>query len=754
MSSRPILDQLGSIAAEVRDEFIEERRVLSFGEYLELFAKDPVRQARDASRYVRDMFDHYGRETVKRPWGELNRFRLFDAPWLGDAAQRDALIGQEEVQTEIYRALSNFVREGRPNRVVLLHGPSGSAKSTAARCIMRALEHYSTLDEGALYRFHWVFPSQRSLKGTIGFGDDKGLGEKVADESYAHLSDDEIDARLFIELRDHPLFLIPRSKRQRLLEHFYSEADADESPGEWIVGGRLCHKNRQVFENLLTTYAGSLDEVLRHVRVERYFISRRYRVGAVTVGPQLSVDAGERQLTADRSLAALPASLQSVTLFEAHGELVDAAGGVLEFSDLLKRPLDAFKYLQLTAETGEVQLTYQNLETNCVLLGSANEVQLTAFRAHPDFESFRGRLELVRAPYLRSYVDEQSIYDSQIVPQIRRHVAPHATLMAAMFAVLTRMRQPKSDRYEASLRTVLSELTAVEKMMLYATGQAPERLDGDSAKVLRGSVRALYRESEAYPIYEGSVGASPREMRTVLLDAAQDPRYDYLSPFAVLDELDALCERESEYAWLTEESLPTGYHDHEQFRLWLREHLLDQLEDEFRNASGLVEQSKYRELFDRYVANVSNWVKGEKVRNELTGEYEEPDERLMSEVEDSLGVADSEDTRKTHRHDLINAVAAWAIDNPGTELDNGAIFSSSIARLREAVFADRRTALAKLCRDVLVLAREDGAGLDDARRRAARAVLDGLVGSAGYIEASAVDAAAALVNERFASLLS
>jgi len=47
----------------------------------------------------------------------------------------------------------------------LLHGPKGSAKSTVAACIMAALEHYSTLDEGALYRFHWVFPTKEHGEG-------------------------------------------------------------------------------------------------------------------------------------------------------------------------------------------------------------------------------------------------------------------------------------------------------------------------------------------------------------------------------------------------------------------------------------------------------------------------------------------------------------------------------------------------------------------------------------------------------------
>src|SRR5205823_10002437 len=178
---------------------------------------------------------------------------------------------------------------------------------------------------------------------------------------------------------------------------------------------------------------------------ERYYISQRYRVGAVTVGPQMSVDAGERQITADRSLGSLPPSLQALPLYEAKGELIDAAGGLLEFSDLLKRPLDAFKYLQLSIETGEVALTQQNVQLNCVMVGSANEVHLDAFREHPEFASFRGRLEMLRVPYLRSFVEEKAIYDAQIAPQVQRHVAPHATEIAAMFATLTRMPKPNAD---------------------------------------------------------------------------------------------------------------------------------------------------------------------------------------------------------------------------------------------------------------------------------------------------------------------
>ncbi len=393
--------EISAVAESVEKRFQRGKRVLSFSAYLDLFASDPVRYARDASRYLRDCFDHYGTVPAENPWGNFTRWRLFDLPW--DPAQsHHALIGQEQVQEEIYRSISNFVREGRANRLVLLHGPNGSAKSTIVACMMRGLEHYSTLDEGALYRFNWVFPSSKTLRGSLGFGQKEA---PVEVGTYAHLPDDQIDAKLLVEVRDHPLFLIPREERQRLLERLTSGKAAGgkgEAPSEafsdWIMRGELSHKSQVVFEALLSSYNGSYTEVLKHVQVERYFVSQRYRVGAVTIGPQLSVDASERQITMDRSLASLPASLQAVTLYEAGGELVDAAGGVLEFSDLLKRPLDAFKYLQLTIETGEVALNAQNVLLNCVMTGSANELHLDAFREAGFKRGCPGLADLVPQP--------------------------------------------------------------------------------------------------------------------------------------------------------------------------------------------------------------------------------------------------------------------------------------------------------------------------------------------------------------------
>jgi serine protein kinase len=747
----PLID---GIAAGVERRFQGARRVLSFAEFLEVFEKEPLRYTRDASRYLRDVFDHFGVVKVEHPWGTFNRYKLFDLPWEKTApgiAARGALIGQELVQEEIYRSLSNFAREGKPNRLVLLHGPNGSAKSTIVSCLMAALERYSMLDEGALYFFSWVFPTTKSVRGSLGFG--HGSTEGKGADSYAHLPDDQIDAKLLIEVRDHPLFLVPVEERAKLLEAAYAAAKAKqtEAPSEWILRGELSHKSQQVFEALLSSYKGSYAEVLKHVQVERYFISRRYRVGAVTLGPQMSVDAGERQITADRSLSALPASLQALTLYEAKGELVEAAGGLIEFSDLLKRPLDAFKYLQLTVETGEVALTQQNVQLNCVMMGSANELHLDAFREHPEFASFRGRLELVRTPYLRSHVQEQAIYDALVTPQVRRHVAPHATNVAALFAVLTRMRKPNPDKHARPLGAAVASLTAIEKADLYAFGRAPERLDDDTQKVLRANVAELFSESDSYPIYEGRIGASPREMRGVLLDAAQSTKYKCLSPLAVSDEIEALCQQKSEFEWLQQETVAGGYHDTKLFRELVATRLLDSWEEELYGASGLVPDERYVELLGRYVQHVSVWTKNERIYNRLTQKSEEPDQAMMADVERLLDVkGDSSEWRKQ----FISAIAAWALDHPGKPIEPEVVFPRHIKKMRESIFGEKRVDVARIARDIVILVHEDGSGLDAQRRKSAEETIARLVARRGYCAECAADAANMLVKKRFRELLS
>lgn len=745
--------RLSQIGAAVRDRFESQKRVLSFDEYLDMFAAHPWRHSRDAARYLRDCLDRFGTYDVDQPGGPVRRWRLFDLEFeRGDSevestgTGHDFLVGQERLQADFYRILSNFVREGRINRLILLHGPNGSAKSTFVHCLMRALEHYSHEEDGALYRFSWIFPRGSDGK-TVGFGSrDDTLRPG---ESFAHLPDDRIDVKLTSELRENPLLLVPPAERRKLVREAYDHAGIQEPPPHAILSGQLAHKNRQIFEALLTAYRGDLEKVLAHVRVERYYHSRRYRQGVATIGPEMAVDAQERQISIDRSLGVLPASLSSLSLYETVGELVDAAGGLLEYSDLLKRPLDAWRYLLMSIETGEVSLTFSMLTLNTVLVATSNELHLKAFKEHHEYRSFRGRLQMVRVPYLLDYRREQGIYDAQIVPQVRVHVAPHATYVAALWAVLTRLRKPQGDEYENErLGRAASELTPMEKAELYADGTIPEHFESDEEKELRAGFETIRRESDVWPNYEGLTGASPREIRNLLLDAAQDPGYECLSPLAVLEHIARFCDSD-DYDFLKEKP-EGGFHDHRGFVEQVRERWLDRVDSEFRECTGLVEETQYSELFDKYVSHVSYWVKGERVENPVTGETEDPDEQLMDNIEDMLDVDDPE----AFRRDLISAIAGHAIDNPHEKVNYAKVFPRYLAKLREATYSSRRKQLGSIATDMLVVLSDDERGiaqLDPDRVKLARETLERLYSRYGYIAASARDAVGELLRRRYAS---
>ena len=146
-SRRPSIPRPGSVqtAADLREGFARNRRVMSFGEYFTLFFNDrSARRGRPPSTCATPSTTSAPRWCA-RPRGPVTRWKLFDCPW-DDG--KDHLMGQEEVQASVYRLVSNFAREGRTNRLILLHGPNGSAKSTFVACLQRALEHYSTSTRG------------------------------------------------------------------------------------------------------------------------------------------------------------------------------------------------------------------------------------------------------------------------------------------------------------------------------------------------------------------------------------------------------------------------------------------------------------------------------------------------------------------------------------------------------------------------------------------------------------------------------
>ena len=63
--------ELEQVAAAVKTRFLAEKRVLSFEDYLQELLQHPWRHSRDAARYLKDCFDHYGSYDVARPWGNV-----------------------------------------------------------------------------------------------------------------------------------------------------------------------------------------------------------------------------------------------------------------------------------------------------------------------------------------------------------------------------------------------------------------------------------------------------------------------------------------------------------------------------------------------------------------------------------------------------------------------------------------------------------------------------------------------------------
>ena len=747
MSEEGLKAALETIRGEVKARFEAQKRVLSFGEYLDLVRDHPRWHTRDAGRYLKDCMDFFGSYEVERPTGKFKRWKLFDLELglhdTGHQAElrlRDRLAGHEAAQEAFYRVLDGFEREGRANRLILLHGPNGSAKSTLAACLMRGLEAYSDTDDGALYRFSWIFP-QVHEGGEIGFttsADELGTGD-----SFAHLPEERITAKLQSSVREHPLLLLPRDMRQRLIASVYETADLSEAAPDWVWTGQLARKNQQIFQALLTAYRGDLERVLAHIQVERFYISRRYRVGAVTIGPQMSVDASERQITADRSIDSLPASLSALTLFEPFGELVDASGGIVEFSDLLKRPIEAWKYLLLAIENGEVSLQMSNLPINAVMIASSNELHLSAFRQHPEFNSFRGRIVRIRMSYLLDVHREREIYDGQIVPQIPKHVAPHTTYVAALWSVLTRLRRPDAAQFvDSELGAIAASLTPLEKADLLADGAVPARLEADQAKILAGGIAEVELQGATTSDYEGINGASPREIRMLLLDAASVFDEPCVSPVTFLNRLAEFCARD-DYEFLKEQ-VDGLYRDHRAFVDVVKERWLDVVESELRAASGLIDEHSHLGLFGRYVTHVSHWVKKERIFNPVTGQDEDADVDLMKSVEEKL----SADDAQAFRNDLLNGVAAWAIDHPEQDVDYEELFPRYIEQLRQAYFDDRRGQVGEIGQAIVALL-EDDDSLDEDLREAAQQALQVLIGVYGYERSSAKVALGALVDARY-----
>ena len=729
-------NHLSDLVASVQDRFVEAKTILSFNEYLDSLYKDAAHFCRNSTQYIRDAIQHFGTREVESPLGQQTRYRIFDRSVEDQSStsnQKTWVAGQEETQNALFRTLDNFEKEGRGTRLLLFHGPNGSGKTSIISSLFEALELYSSTQDGALYRFNWIFPSTKYKGGDIGFGSKSSKSDDPSADSFAHLQGNHVDARIICPMRDHPLLLLPKTERRQFFDKLYEEGvlPEDFQMSFYLRDGELSHRNRMLFDALMAHHGGDFSEVLRHIQVERYYISRRYRSGAVTIEPQMHVDASLKQVTADRSVTALPKYLSNLNLFEPFGALVDSNRGILEYSDMFKRPLETFKYLLNTCETGRATVEPMLLFLDVTLVGSANELNLLQARKNPDFISFKSRLELLRVPYILQYSVEQEIYDQQLKQSsITKPISPHLTRMAALWAVLTRLK-PVSEPKEVPEEVIdmAKTFSPLEKAKLYDSGDIPSRFSSEQTKKLQKYTPEFFKEHSNQSHYEGRVGISPREMRILLLNAANNTNYRCVSPMSLFEELERFGEERSVYEFL-ELEVKNNYYDTEHFLECLKEEYKNSFDKEFRSATGLVQADQYDQLWTKYVKHVKASLYKEKLFNPITNQDEDPDHAWMQSIEEVL--LTEKDSTKKFRQDIISKIAAYSLENPSQEIDIPRLFNDYINKLEQSFFSKQQKQLEKIAKNCLIYLVEDEALLSEEELEEARDTINRLIEEYGH----------------------
>jgi len=738
----------------IHQNFDRSRSVLSFDEYLGVLAENPERALRGSAAYMADMMDSFGKTPADPASGLEDRFRVFEA-----TASSRKVVGLESVQHGIYNSLRTFERQGFNNKLVLLHGPNGSAKSSLIHALMIGMERYSNTPEGATYTFNWVFPHEKITKGALGLAS-QSTARDGKFTSYAKLGDEEVSARLPNDLRDHPFLLIPIETRREFLEKLIGKEKADRlwpSLPISLTQGDLNPRCKEIATALLKANEGDIKKVLMHIQVERFFFSRRYRKGMVTVEPQLHVDAQFNLLSMNRNYSQLPASLQSLNLFTVSGDLIDGNRGGIEYSDLLKRPIDSFKYLLVACETGSVNVGPAIVYLDTVFLGSCNDLQLDAFKEFPDFMSFKARMELIRAPYLLRISEEKEIYSEELrqVAQTKP-VSPHSDWALASWAVLTRLKKPNSINYPPGISSIVASLSPLDKAKFLDSGEMPAQLGPEDRKVLRANLKRVREEYQNVPYYEGRIGASAREIKSILFSAAQNPEFPTLSPLAILREMEDFVKRTSEYEFLRQD-IKDGFHDCAEFIQTVRMEYLNLIDREVRDSIGLYDSKQWEDFIRRYVQHLSLVLKKEKYKNALTGKMEDPDYPLLEEFEKIIEAPTTEAELGNFRNGIVSQIGAWSLDHPHAQVVYSKVFPEYWRKLEKHYYQSQKDVLTKMHDALLLYGRatdlssdplSTNSGLSEGQRLA-KVTVENMQKNLGYTEEGAKEVITFLMKSRY-----
>ncbi|MBI2825304.1 MAG: serine protein kinase [Planctomycetia bacterium] len=591
-----------SIIAERQDleQFRKKNWEGSFEEYLDVARHQP-RVTRNAFERVYDMILSYGTDTFEEGREKRIRYRFFQDP---DGEGADAVFGLEGPLAVLVNAFKSAAQGyGIEKRVLLLHGPVGSSKSTIARLLKKGLERYSARDEGALFTLGWVDLENR---GTVHW----------------------------CPMNEEPLHLIPNRFRGDVEANLNVERGAGENRVR--IGGELCPFCRYVYNERLKHYSGDWTRVVQDVRVKRLILSEKDRIGIGTFQPKDEKNQDSTELTGDinyRKIAEY-GSDSDPRAFNFDGEFNIANRGIVEFVEVLKLDV-AFLYdlLGASQEHKVKPKKFAQTDIDEVILGHTNEPEYRRLQNNEFMEALRDRTVKIDVPYVTTLTNEIRIYEKDYnrTKVHGKHIAPHTIEMAAMWAILTRLEPPKN-----------ANLSLLQKLKLY-NGKSLPGFTEDNVKELREQATS-----------EGMHGISPRYVQDKISNAlVAHPDATSINPFMVLNEIEA---------GLKHHTLITNEETRNHYRELLgvvKEEYENIVKNEVQRAIAADEDALSR-LCGNYIDNVKAYTQREKVKNKFTGQYQEPDERLMRSIEEKIDIPDSR--KDDFRREIMNYIGALSID--------------------------------------------------------------------------------------------
>jgi serine protein kinase len=581
----------------------------SFEDYLKLVQETP-RVTRNAFQRIYDMILSHGVEEYVEQKKKITRYRFFrDYAHNG----RDAVYGIDQSLSHLVDIFKSASRNyGTERRVILLHGPVGSAKSTIVRLLKKGLEEYSRIPEGAIYTFAWT-----------------NIANDVEKEVFALVNDE-----LPCPMREDPLHLVPSEQRRKVIDEI--ERLTNERSYRIQIEGDLCPACRQMYRDLTRRYRGDWFKVMDHVKVRRLVLSEKDRIGIGTFQPKDEKNQDSTELTGDINYRkiAVYGSDSDARAFNFDGEFNVANRGIIEFIEVLKLEV-AFLYdlLGASQEHKIKPKKFPQTDIDEVIIGHTNEPEYRKLQNNEFMEALRDRTVKIDIPYITKLGDEIKVYEKDYNSErIRgKHIAPHTIEMAAMWAVLTRLETPKK-----------ANLTLLQKLKLY---------DG---KTLAGYTEDSVKELQRDAAREGMDGISPRYIQDKISNALVNEQFaGCVNPFMVLNELESGLRHHSliksdEQRKNYRELLTVVKHEYE-----------DAVKNEVQRAISADEEAISR-LCSNYIDNIKAYTQKERVKNKYTGQDEEPDERLMRSIEEKIDIPESR--KDDFRREIMNYIGALAIE--------------------------------------------------------------------------------------------